>query len=176
MNTHKFLWVLIVWAFSVVGCVGSSSTPPTPFSPSRSTPHLVEPTATKSVLPDLTIQDIDFEPAPTATGDGRQLLMRGITYSITVHVMNIGKGPVRGAVAVDAPYGCLGQGQAPNLLFAGNDLAPGESRPSNSFSVTLRTDSGGSCTFEFNVDPDNVQAESDESLSSNTREATFEVP
>ncbi len=175
MYMHKFLWLLIVLVFSVVACDSSSSTP-TLLPPPGPTSPPVEDTPTPGPLPDLTIQDVNIEPAPTVSADGRQFLLRGITYTFSVNVINIGEGPVRG-VAVDAPYGCVGQGKAPNILFAGNDLARGdESRSSESFSLTIPTDSGGNCTFKFIVDPDNIYAESHESSSSNIREITFEVP
>ena len=171
---HKFLWLLIVLVFSVVACDSSSSTP-TPLPPPSSTPPPVNDTPTPDLLPDLTIKDVNIVPAPTVSADGRQFLLRGITYTFSVNVINIGEGSARGA-SVDVPYGCVGQGKAPNILFAGNDLAPGESHLSESFSLTIPTDSGGNCTFKFIVDPDNIYAESDESSSSNIREVTFEVP
>jgi subtilase family serine protease len=127
-------------------------------------------------LPDLTITKVEIKPAPIVTADGRRLLARGMTYTLKVQIKNVGNGAVRGAVAVAAPYGCPGQGRTPNLLFAGNNLAPDESKYSNSFSVTLRADTGGKCVFRFIVDPDNVHPEEDESLRSNTRTLTYEVP
>ncbi len=179
MPTRKLLWLLIALTFSMsdAACGGGRPVPPAPNSPppeSPATPRATH-TPTSRPLPDLTITDVKIEPAPTVRADGLQLLIRGLTYTFRVEVKNIGAGPVRGAVLVGAPYGC-GRGLAPNDLFAGNDLAPGQSHLSDAFSVTIPTDFGGKCTFTFTVDPNHVHEESDKSPKSNVRELSFVVP
>jgi hypothetical protein len=154
-----------------------ATAPQPPGSPTTTRPSA--PTARQlppGPLPDLTVIGVAIDPPPTVRADGVQLLHRGMTYTFRAEVKNVGPGGHGAAVVVGAPYSIPGRGVRPNLLHAGHGLAPGESRLSEPFSVTLRFDSGGKCTFRFKADPDNVFPEADDTDASNELVLTFDVP
>lgn len=173
MYARIFLRLLMPLTLVVLigaACSGGQQQRPTSVS------QPVQRTPTPAPLPDLTITNVEVDPPPTIRADGVQFLHRGTSYTISVEVTNIGLGIAQGAIVVDAPFGCPGHGRSPNQLFVSSNLSPGQSQLSKSFTVTLRDDSGGNCSFTFTVDPDNVHRESNDSSSSNTREFIFQVP
>jgi len=189
MRVHKFLWLLMVLFFSVVGCDGRSSTPTLLPHPS-STPPLVEhtptpipshPTSTSGspgLLPDLTITDVRVEPMPTVIS-GRATIVRGTTYSFTFEISNVGEGSIPGTVAVSIGYGCQGpdMGEIGASVIVRGPLGPGETRLTEPPYTLLIPPAKmpGTCSFRFMVDPDNIYEESDESPTSNTWETIVGV-
>ncbi len=129
----------------------------------------------EKTLADLRIIKIEVTPKPTVSALRDSFLIRGLKYSFRVRVKNAG-GPIRGAVAMAVSYGCPGRGSSNNLINLGN-IAPGETRISDPFTVKIETNSGsGQCSFEFILDPYNVHQLINERGTTNKKVLIFKVP
>lgn len=169
----KLLLIGIVGMTFVVSCGGQLPPPEAmPVQPSVEQPLAVQ------ELPDLEITDIQVNPNPVRVANQPAELMSGANYEFIVGVTNTGAGAVSGNVVVQFEYSCISecsaglQGQSNLKAFVGS-LGRGETKMSQPVSIT--PDARGRYRFWFEVDPDNIYLETNESAHSNVWETTLIV-
>ena len=126
---------------------------------------------------DLQIVNVQINPSPINPFLPYPQLFSGTEYTITVTVTNNGPGTVAGKVAIKFDCYCnsnCGPGTKSHQyhLFV-DDIGVGVNKDSNSIKITL--DATGLYKFCFEVDPDDIYNETDESDLSNVWETTLEV-